>query len=60
MVKANYDGAVLEDSGEAGIEVVFQNACGEVMAVIFRNNSFTSQGGNLGDVGNKKSRYTSS
>lgn len=34
MVKANYDGAVLEDSNEAGIEVVFQNACGEVMAVI--------------------------
>ena len=34
MVKANYNGAEFKDSEEAGIEVVFRNACGEVMATI--------------------------
>ena len=34
MVKANYNGAVFEDFKEARIEVVFQNACGEVMIAV--------------------------
>ena len=34
MVKANYNGAVFEDFKEARIEVVFQNACGEVMTAV--------------------------
>lgn len=42
MYKTNFDGAVFEDSSEAGIGMVIQNSAGEVMASLSEKIPFPS------------------
>ena len=41
-MKANFDGAVFADSGEAGVGIVIQNENGEVMAALSEKIAFPS------------------
>ena len=54
-LKANFDGAVFVNTGEAGIGVVIRNEFGEVMAALSEKNFFSVIGGNSRVVSSKKS-----